>query len=572
MNAMKTLLPALGIAALLIFSTADVNAQSTSLGDVNLDNSVDFLDIGPFIDVLASQGFQAEADIDQNEVVNFLDIAPFIGLLSSDDPFGAGEFEGAVYTMTNDPRGNGVLAFGRRDNGTLEFLGIVATGGNGTGIAGTGFPFFDTGDGLDPLQSTNAIELSDDRKLLFVVNGGSASVSTFKIGDDLCPELVSVANVTGNGPNSLAYRDGVLYVSTVDADGVFAGSLGEAGTVEAFTVTEGVLSPIPGSVRFLSNRPAGIDVTPDGRFLVVTSLNAGSSGGPGPSFAENLESVTVFGLARSGELSLQALSSGISTSQADDPARASTIALGLETIEAGGRNFVVVTEARSVELPDGTPVPTLTPGFPGPGIIPGFQPGGVSSWEVLPDGELVLIDSVPVNDDETDTTSLGTGQSATCWVQFAADGKTFWVVNTINSTISSFRFNLGDIEIISEVVAQGDGLGPEVIDEVVPPEPSGSATPAVTCDPGTGVLGPGVDADTDGGAPNALLGGTDGFLDFRISDDGRFIYQTLGLARGIYVYRVDPADENGVVSGLTLIQKVVNGELPAFNIQGIAAF
>jgi len=359
---MRTLLPIFGIAALLILSTADANAQSSTIGDVNLDGAVNFLDIGPFIDVLVSEEFQAEADVDQNEVVNFLDIAPFVVLLSSDDPFGSGEFEGAVYTMTNDPRGNGVLAYGRKSNGTLDFLGIVPTGGNGTGISGTEFPFFDTGDGLDPLQSTNAVELSTDRKLLFIVNGGSASISTFRIGDDLCPELVSVTDVTGNGPNSLTYRDGVLFVSTVDADGEFAGSLGEAGTIEAFRVTSGELSPIPGSVRFLSNRPGGIDVTPDGRFLVVTSLNAGSSGGPGPSFAENTESVTVFGLSRSGVPSLQPLSSGISLSPAEEPGRASTIALGLETIEDDGRTFVVVTEARSVELPDGTPVPTLTPG------------------------------------------------------------------------------------------------------------------------------------------------------------------------------------------------------------------
>jgi len=38
------------------------------------------------------------------------------------------------------------------------------------------------------------------------------------------------------------------------------------------------------------------------------------------------------------------------------------------------------------------------------------------------------------------------------------------------------------------------------------------------------------------------------------------------------VYRVDPADDNGEVSGLTLIQEVTNDELPAFNIQGIDAF
>ena len=53
-----------------------------SLGDVNLDGSVNFLDISPFVGVLSTGGFQAEADIDQNGVVNFLDISPFVGILS----------------------------------------------------------------------------------------------------------------------------------------------------------------------------------------------------------------------------------------------------------------------------------------------------------------------------------------------------------------------------------------------------------------------------------------------------------------------------------------------------------
>ena len=53
------------------------------LGDVNLDGTVDFLDISPFIVVLASQGFQLEADIDGNGVVDFLDISPFITILSN---------------------------------------------------------------------------------------------------------------------------------------------------------------------------------------------------------------------------------------------------------------------------------------------------------------------------------------------------------------------------------------------------------------------------------------------------------------------------------------------------------
>ena len=53
------------------------------LGDVNQDGVVNFLDIAPFITILTTGGFLAEADTNQDGVVNFLDISPFITLLSS---------------------------------------------------------------------------------------------------------------------------------------------------------------------------------------------------------------------------------------------------------------------------------------------------------------------------------------------------------------------------------------------------------------------------------------------------------------------------------------------------------
>ena len=61
---------------------AGVPAGDVILGDVDLSGAVDFLDISPFITILASSGFQNEADIDQNGVVDFLDISPFIQILS----------------------------------------------------------------------------------------------------------------------------------------------------------------------------------------------------------------------------------------------------------------------------------------------------------------------------------------------------------------------------------------------------------------------------------------------------------------------------------------------------------
>ena len=52
------------------------------LGDVNLDGDVDFSDISPFITLLTTGAFQAEADINQSGIVDFSDIAPFISILS----------------------------------------------------------------------------------------------------------------------------------------------------------------------------------------------------------------------------------------------------------------------------------------------------------------------------------------------------------------------------------------------------------------------------------------------------------------------------------------------------------
>lgn len=51
-------------------------------GDVNLDGVVDFFDISPFIGVLSTGEFQAEADCDESGNVDFLDISPFIAILS----------------------------------------------------------------------------------------------------------------------------------------------------------------------------------------------------------------------------------------------------------------------------------------------------------------------------------------------------------------------------------------------------------------------------------------------------------------------------------------------------------
>ena len=62
---------------------SDNAIEPVLLGDCNLDGVVDFLDISPFIAILAMNEFLEEADINEDEVVDFLDIAPFINILQS---------------------------------------------------------------------------------------------------------------------------------------------------------------------------------------------------------------------------------------------------------------------------------------------------------------------------------------------------------------------------------------------------------------------------------------------------------------------------------------------------------
>ena len=76
-----------GTGGVVTFSAAQIEINAVTgpdclLGDVDLSGSVDFDDIGPFIGVLSSDGFQCEADVDESGTVDFDDIGPFIGILS----------------------------------------------------------------------------------------------------------------------------------------------------------------------------------------------------------------------------------------------------------------------------------------------------------------------------------------------------------------------------------------------------------------------------------------------------------------------------------------------------------
>jgi 6-phosphogluconolactonase len=156
---------------------------------------------------------------------------------------------GAVYTLTNDPAGNEVKVFERAGDGSLSAAGEFATGGTGTGTG---------------LGNQGAVAL--DGRLLFAVNPGSDSISSFRVrGGGL--ELLDADPSGGDQPISLTVDDGLLYVLNE----------GAAGNITGYTISKhGALSPLAGSTRPLSGvgvDPAQVSFDPSGGTLVVTEKN-----------------------------------------------------------------------------------------------------------------------------------------------------------------------------------------------------------------------------------------------------------------------------------------------------------
>jgi 6-phosphogluconolactonase (cycloisomerase 2 family) len=155
---------------------------------------------------------------------------------------------GAVYALTNSPSGNAVVVYERGADGALTPAGSFPTGGLGTGAG---------------LGSQGAVVVSDDHRLLFAVNAGNNSVSSFRIRPAGL-ELIATAPSGGSTPTSVAFRAGLLYVLNAGVPNNVSGLLVSA---------NGELTPLAGSARLLSGAstsPAQVGFSDDGATLIVT--------------------------------------------------------------------------------------------------------------------------------------------------------------------------------------------------------------------------------------------------------------------------------------------------------------
>jgi 6-phosphogluconolactonase len=159
-----------------------------------------------------------------------------------------GSATGGVFTQTNDAAGNAVVAYARRADGSLSYVGTYLTGGLGTAPA-------------SGLGSQGAVLLTPNNRFLFAANAGSSQISSFAVSK---ARLTLVATVPSGGqrPVSVAATNDLLYALNNGSS-----------TVAGFRIgPDGALVPVPGWTRSLSRSGANaaqVQFTKDGRFLVV---------------------------------------------------------------------------------------------------------------------------------------------------------------------------------------------------------------------------------------------------------------------------------------------------------------
>lgn len=316
---------------------------------------------------------------------------------------------GAVYIMTNRVSGvgNSVLVFDRSGaDGTLTRVGLFDTGGLGGLSAGPNAG--EEGPPVDSLASQNSLLLSKSKRCLFAVNAGSNTITTFKLsnnGRNL--DRVDVYPSGGEFPVSVTQRANTLYVLNAGNDGNVSGfRYGERGcTLAPLASTSRSLNNVDTNPPFFVTSPAQVSITPNGRGLVAT--------------LKGMHNIHYWSLSTLGFPSDEQI---ITDSHGFTPF----------SFTFDDNDHLLVSEAFGTSS---APPPPLS-----------ANTGAVSSYSINEDGSLSLISG-----------SVGTGQTATCWVQYF-NGYAYTTNNEgPNPSISILSVGQGgQLELVDTSAANGD--------------------------------------------------------------------------------------------------------------------
>jgi 6-phosphogluconolactonase (cycloisomerase 2 family) len=296
----------------------------------------------------------------------------------------------AVYTQTNNTHANAIVVFTRHANGKLTFRQRVLTGGKGA-VNQPPFNFV-------VVDSSESIRLSPNGKMLFAVNSGDNSVSSFVVTASGL-HLVSHRSSGGSFPVSLALSGHLLYALNE-----------KSGTISGLKVAaNGNLTSIPGSTQSLHTSGPGaaaaqIGFSPGGKVINVTergtnfidTFRVGANGKPGAAVATSTPAAdrNPFGFTYQGATHLI-----VTNADAADPAgmfthsTVSSYQLGSSlanplspissSVASGGAAscWVVLTKDQRYAFVANTGS--------------GGTPNGISRFSVSPSGALALIGHTP---------------------------------------------------------------------------------------------------------------------------------------------------------------------------------
>ncbi|QDU68913.1 lactonase family protein [Engelhardtia mirabilis] len=311
---------------------------------------------------------------------------------------------GAIYTMTNATDGNAIAIFDRGLDGAASYVGLVPTGGTGTGAG---------------LGNQGGVILAQSDRFLLTVNAGSDTISVFRV-DEYGLALTSVTPSGGDLPVSLTQHDGLVYALNAGSD-----------SIAGFRLTfDGSLVPIPGSVTGLSALDAAaaqIGFAPDGDFLYVTHrannlidrFAVGPQGLARRVVPMTSNGATPFGFAfgQRDQLFVSEAAGG-----ADSASTVSTYRLGefgqLQTV-TGSAPTTQTAACWVVASPDGRTIYTSNTGS-----------DSISSFRVGFEGELRLLDPQAAN------TAAGPLDMA-----LTLDGKFFYVIDAAAGVLGDYVVN-----------------------------------------------------------------------------------------------------------------------------------
>jgi 6-phosphogluconolactonase (cycloisomerase 2 family) len=328
-----------------------------------------------------------------------------------------------VFVMTNDNVKNEVLAYQRLYDGGFELKGKFVTGGRGSG--GT----------TDPLQSQGSLTLSGDHTLLFAINAGSGTISSFHILNSL-PILVDQESTGGAFPVAVAEHNGTVYVLNA----------GGNGAIVAFRADGlGRLRQIPNSITHLTATNSGgssISVSPNGQTLAVIEK--------GPNNIDTfpihpdgtLGAVVINHSVTPGAFAAVFTPNGKLVVSENQPDGTDVSSISSYTVNADGTITAISQSLRT--LGDGNCWNAITPN--GKYVyVDNSGTSSVAGFSVASNGSLTPIAGTILNANPAGTTNLD--------IAVSGDGKFVYTINSGAGSISIYSINsdgtlinLGDID------------------------------------------------------------------------------------------------------------------------------